>query len=235
MLKWILECFHGFTQFRSRSAYSSHLIIFPPTIGQRNSPPGFGISYWSFSIYKYSRETQLWLLEMMLLITSLFRAVGVTTPYKSMTENDGFGFFLPASHTCCSVLCLVVCGGGVLIHWFSPAAVPGLIKVLVQAARWTNLTAWRDNIFLGPTLTAGLLPLTNLAVTQGGRGTTGARKTFKCPSKMAAWCLWEAKACLQKQTEVCDHLLEYSSWVTVVRQQTFLESNAAPLKLFEVL
>lgn len=73
-----------------------------------------------------------------------------------------------------------------LIHWFSPAAVPGLIKVLVQAARWTNLTAWRDNIFLGPTLTAGLFPLTNLAVTQGGRGTAGARKTFKCQSKMAA-------------------------------------------------
>lgn len=52
---------------------------------------------------------------------------------------------------------------------------------------------------------------------------------------MAARCLLEAEVCLQKQqTEVCDHLLEDRSWVTVVRQQTFLESNAAPLKLFEV-
>lgn len=61
------------------SAYSSHLIIFAPSIGQRNLPPGFGISY-----CKFIGETQPpSLLEMVVLITLLVWAVGVLPPKKN--------------------------------------------------------------------------------------------------------------------------------------------------------
>lgn len=97
-------------------------------------------------VLSYILETQLWLLEVML-ITFLFWAVGVTPPKKSLLKMIVLGFSSPPPTLV--ALCLELFGGvgGLLIHWFSPAPVPDLIKILVQATRWTNLTAEEGQYF----------------------------------------------------------------------------------------
>lgn len=76
-----------------------------------------------------------------MLITFVFWAVGVTPPKKSLLKMIvlGFSSLFPTLVALCFELF-----GGVgrwLTHRCSPAAVPDLINTLVQATRWTNVTA----------------------------------------------------------------------------------------------
>lgn len=204
MLNWILEHFRGFTRHKSKSAYFSHLLL--PTLAKEIqllvlTSPTETLAYTPERPSPGCRRCCHWLLSWSGQVGSHH------LKKKSSLKIIALGFPPCLPHLLlCALSCSMAWGSCWLIA-FSPAAVPDLIKILVQASRWTKTTQqWRDNIFYGPTVTAGLSPLTDLAVTSGAHGAVVCCR--KTPSSAKAGWQSEKPENVCKNRQVSDHLLE---------------------------
>lgn len=94
--------------------------------------------------------------------------------------------------------------GELLIHWFSSAAVPDLIK----AARWTDLSSEEGQCFPWPHWNHMFVSTDRFScdlLCPWHRGLL--EENLEVPQKKG-WVMFAQSWCLQKQIQVCDHLFE---------------------------